>query len=43
MRYDRANEVIQEPFETLPFRHKTGLDESMKGSNFICDCIDFLH
>ena len=41
--YDKADEVIQELFESLLYRYQTGLEKLMKGSDFIFDCVNFLH
>ena len=39
MRYDNANEVIKEIFESLFSRYQIGLETSIKGSDFIFDFI----
>ena len=39
---DKADEVIQELFESILSRYQTGLEESMKESDFVFDYIDFL-
>ena len=43
MIYDKADEVIQEHFDLLFSRYQTGLEKSMIGSDFIFDCLIFLH
>ena len=43
MVYDKADQTIQELFESLRYRYKTGLEKSMKRSDFIFDCINLLH
>ena len=43
MIYDKADEVIQEVFESLLSRYQTGLEESMKGSDLIFDCVNLFH
>ena len=42
MIYDKADEVIKELFESLLHRYQIGLKTSMKGSDFIFDCVNFL-
>ena len=42
MIYNKAKEVIQELLESLFSRYQTGLEELMKGSDFIFDCINIL-
>ena len=34
-----SNEVIQEHLDSLLHKYLVGLEQSMKGSNFIFDCI----
>ena len=36
---DKSDEVIEELFELLFNRYQTGLETSMKGSDFIFDCV----
>ena len=43
MIFDKAYEVIQELFEALLSRYQTDLKESMKGSEFVFNCINLLH
>ena len=43
MIYDKTDEAIEELFESLLSRYYIGLETSMKGSDFIFDCINFLH
>ena len=43
--YDKADEVIMQPFEFFPNIYQIWLDTSMRGmrgSDFIFDCIKFL-
>ena len=39
---DKADEVIEELFQSFLFRHKIGLEASMKGSDFIFDYVHLL-
>ena len=41
--YDNANDFVDEPFETLFPRYQTGLEKSMRGSDFIFDSAQLLH
>ena len=41
--YDKADEVSKELFELLLKRYQTGLVTSMKGSDFIFDCVHLLY
>ena len=43
MTFDKADEVVQELFESLLSRYKIGLEARMKGSNFIFNCVNLLH
>ena len=43
MIYDNTNEIIQEIFKSLHSRHQTVLEELVKGSDFIIDCVNLLH
>ena len=43
MIYDKADEFIKEHFESLLSRYQTGLENSMENSDFIFDCVNFLH
>ena len=36
---DKADEVREELFQSLLYRHQTGLETSMKGSGFVFDCV----
>ena len=38
-----TDEIIEELFKSLPQRYQEGLEESMKGSQFIFDCADVLY
>ena len=40
---DKADEVIEEPFPSLLSKYQTGLEKSMKGSDFLFDCVHLLH
>ena len=40
--YD-TNEIIKEGFNSLLQRYQEGLEESMKGSDFVFDFVDGLH
>ena len=37
MTYDKVDEVIKELFESTLYRYQTGLEESMKGNDFVFD------
>ena len=39
----KTHEIIESLFESLLQRYQEGLEESMKGSDFIFDSIDILH
>ena len=39
----KANEIIEELFKSLLQRYQEGLEESMRGSEFIFDSIDALY
>ena len=39
----KEDEVIQELFESVLSKYQTDLEESMKGGNFIFDCVNLLH
>ena len=43
MLYDNANEVVNELFESLLWRYQTGLETSMRGSDFIFDSVQLLY
>ena len=43
MSHDKTDQVIQEPIESLFPRYQIGLGISMKGSNFIFDCVSLLY
>ena len=43
MIYDKADEVIQERFESPISGYHIGLENLMKGSGFIFDCFNLLH
>ena len=39
MMNDKADEVIGKLFESLRKRYQNKLEESMKGREFVCDCV----
>ena len=39
----KADKVIKELFELLIYRFQTGIKTSMKGTDFIFDCVNLLH
>ena len=41
MTYDKVDEVIKELFESTLYRYQTGLEESMKGNDFVFDQVEF--
>ena len=43
MNYDKADEVIEEVFESLLNRYQIGFKISIKGSNFIFGYVNLLH
>ena len=40
---DRAEEVIEEIFQSRRSRHQVGLETSMRGSDFIFDCVHIIN
>ena len=40
---DKADEVIEELFQSLLSRYRIGLETSMKGSDFIFDCVHLIY
>ena len=42
MTNEKADEVIEELFQSLLSRYQIGLETSMKGSDFIFDCVHLL-
>ena len=40
---NKADEVMQEVFESRLFKYQTGLEESMEDSNFVLDYVDLLY
>ena len=40
---DKADEVKEELFQSLFSRYKIGLETSVKGSDFIFDCVQLLY
>ena len=43
MIYDKADNIIEELFESLLNRYQNRLEMSMKGCDFILDCVNLLH
>ena len=43
MSHDKANELIEELFESVLSRYQIGLETLMKSSNFIFDSVNLLH
>ena len=41
--YDNADIVSEELFQSLLSRYQIGLDTSMRGSDFIFDCVHLLY
>ena len=39
----QTNDIVKNLFESLLQRYQEGLEESMKKSKFIFDCVDLLH
>ena len=39
----KADEVVKESFKSLRNRHQIELETSMKGSDFIFDCVNLWH
>ena len=39
MSYDNPNEVVNELFESLLWKHQAGLETSLRGSNFIFELV----
>ena len=40
---NEADEIIKEIFDSLLQKYKKGLEESMKGSEFVFDTVDLLY
>ena len=40
---DKADEVIEERFESFVNSYQIGLETSMRGSDFIFDCVHLLY
>ena len=38
-----TDEILEEHFKSLLQRYQEGLEESMRGSKFIFDCVDALY
>ena len=43
MIYDNVNEVIEELFQSLLSRYQTGLETSMRSSDFMFECVHLLY
>ena len=43
MSHDKADEAIEERFQSFFSRCQIGLETSMKGSGFIFDCVNLLY
>ena len=43
MTNNKADEVIEQLFQSLFFRYQIGLETSVKGSNFVFDCGHLLY
>ena len=43
MMNDKADEVIEELFKSLLSRYQIGLETSMKGGEFVFDCVHLLY
>ena len=43
MIYDQEDKVIQEGCESLLSRYQAGIEESIKISDFVFDCVNLLH
>ena len=43
MSYDNANEIVNELFESLFSIYKTGLETSMKETDFVFDSVQLLY
>ena len=43
MIYDQEDKVVQERFESLLSRYQAGIEESIKISDFVFDCVNLLH
>ena len=43
MIYDNADEVIEELFQSLLSSYQIGLEKSMRGSDFIFNCVHLLY
>ena len=43
MIYDNTDEVIEELFESILNRYQIELETSMRGSDFIFDCVHLLY
>ena len=43
MSHDKTDEFVEEPIESLFPRYQAGLGISIKGSNFIFDCLSLLY
>ena len=43
MIHDKADEFIKKRFQSLFYRYQIGLETSVRGSDFIFDCVIFLY
>ena len=43
MTNNKADEVIEQLFQSLFFRYQIGLETSAKGINFVFDCVHLLY
>ena len=43
MMSSETDKIIEEPFKSLLQRYQEGLEESMKGSEFVFDIVDALY
>ena len=43
MCHDKADEIIEELFESIISRNQIGLETSMKGSQFVFDCVHLFY
>ena len=41
MTYDNRHEILEELFHSLLSRYQISLETQIRGSDFICDCVNF--
>ena len=41
MMANETDEIIKKPFDSLLQKYEEGLEKSMRGSEFICDNVDY--